>query len=152
MSEPRPGLLARMRCLAGDLGIHADVVERPGEDRHGDGADLAAAGGGAGKFMALAGRDGADDQPYDEQDRSDFHGCLQAMCAMMRSALGWPVARGCQRRRPRPPNDQPVPTPARCRARHARPTSSRLSGAKMAEVEVDVALMMNAMMKRAAAI
>jgi hypothetical protein len=101
--------------------------------------------------MALAGGDGADDQPYDEQDRSDSHGCLQAN-AMMWSGIGWLVPGGCQRRRPRPPNDQPVPTPARCRARHARPSISRLRGAKTAGVEVDVALMRNAMMNSAAAI
>jgi hypothetical protein len=48
--------------------------------------------------------------------------------------------------------DQPVPTPARCSARHASPARRRLDGAKTAAVDVDVALMRNAIINRAAAI
>ena len=88
-------LFARMRCLAGDLGVHADVVEGADEDGDCDCGDLIAALRGAGEFMALAGGDGADDEPYDEQDRSDSHGCLQAN-AMLRSGGsaggGWLLA------------------------------------------------------------
>jgi hypothetical protein len=47
--------------------------------------------------------------------------------------------------------DQPVPTPARCRARQASPASSRLIGEKTALVEVDVALSRNAIMNKIAA-
>jgi hypothetical protein len=47
--------------------------------------------------------------------------------------------------------DQPVPTPARCRARQARPASMRLVGEKTALVAVEVALSRKAIMKRTAA-
>jgi len=47
--------------------------------------------------------------------------------------------------------DQPVPTPARCRARQASPASIRLVGEKTALVEVDVAFSRNAIINRIAA-
>jgi hypothetical protein len=51
----------------------------------------------------------------------------------------------------RPGTDQPVPIPLRWRARQASPTSSRLVGEKTALVDVFVALIRNAMTKKAAA-
>jgi hypothetical protein len=52
--------------------------------------------------------------------------------------------RCCQRRRRRLGTFQPVPTPARCRARQASPTSSKLVGANTALVAVLVAFSRNA--------
>ena len=46
----------------------------------------------------------------------------------------------------------PLPTPARCRASRAKPTSSRLVGSKMALTAVPVALIIKAIAKRMAAI
>jgi hypothetical protein len=56
-----------------------------------------------------------------------------------------------QRRRRLRGSDQPVPTPARCRARQASPTSIRLVGENTALVAVLVAFSKNAMAKRMAA-
>ena len=51
--------------------------------------------------MALAGGDGADDQPYDERKRSiRFSPAASQANAMVWSGIGWLVACGCQRRRP----------------------------------------------------
>src|SRR5580700_10010692 len=58
----------------------------------------------------------------------------------------------CQRRRRRLGTFQPVPTPARCRARQASPTSSRLVGANTALVAVLVAFSKNAITNSTAAI
>jgi hypothetical protein len=80
--------------------------------------------------VSLAAGDGADYQPYDEQYCSDSHFYLRLL------PLG---------------TDQPVPTPARCRARQARPASMRLVGEKTALVAVEVALSKNAIMNRTAA-
>jgi hypothetical protein len=56
-----------------------------------------------------------------------------------------------QRRRRLRGSDQPVPTPATCRARQASPTSSRLVGENTALVAVLVAFSKNAMAKMMAA-
>jgi hypothetical protein len=59
--------------LAGDLGIRADIVERARDNRDDDRAGLGAAWARIGEVMALAGRDSADDEPDDQQHRSDAH-------------------------------------------------------------------------------
>jgi hypothetical protein len=80
--------------------------------------------------VALAAGDGANDQPYEEQYCSDSHFYLRLLLLDA---------------------DQPVPTPARCRARQASPTSIRLVGEKTALVAVEVALRRNAIMNKTAA-
>src|ERR1700691_4036623 len=69
----------------------------------------------------------------------------------VRSAHG-AQARCRQRRRLRLGTLQPVPTPARCKARQTSPTSSRLMGENTALVAVLVAFSKNAIANRMAAI
>jgi hypothetical protein len=57
---------ARLRCFACDLRVHAHVVERARENRHGDRARTRAVGVRTAVVVALAAGDGADDQPDDE--------------------------------------------------------------------------------------
>src|ERR1700727_2799979 len=66
-------LLARLRDLAVDLGVDADVVERPGQNCHHDGAGLRAVADGAVVVTALPSGDRADNEPDNENDRSDAH-------------------------------------------------------------------------------
>src|SRR5262245_17325330 len=58
--------------MAGDPGIHAEVVQRSCQDRYDDGA-----GAGAARQLvvvpALSGRDRPDDQPDGQQDRTESH-------------------------------------------------------------------------------
>src|SRR5918992_1316177 len=80
-----PGVRLRAQCpirraslagfgrVAGDLWIHADVVERAGDDRDEQRAGLRAVARGFGEVVALAGGDGADDQPDEEDDAADLH-------------------------------------------------------------------------------
>src|SRR5580693_3689774 len=67
------GLLAGLRECAVDLRVDAQVVERAGENRHRDRAARGAATDRPAVVAALPGGDGADDEPYDEQHRSDVH-------------------------------------------------------------------------------
>jgi hypothetical protein len=66
-------LLTGLRCHARDLWVHADIVEGASDNRQGDRAYLDAAVVGPVEVMTLAGRYGANDQPDDEYQRSNFH-------------------------------------------------------------------------------
>src|SRR5271156_633954 len=99
---------------ARDFRIHAaDVVERPRENRHGDRARLAAVRVRVVVVVALAACDGADDQPNDEQYRSDSHFYLREHTFRWGGVPdGYLVISG-QRREPRPGADALLPTPPR---------------------------------------
>jgi hypothetical protein len=72
-------LLAGLGQVAGDLRIDADVVQGASNDRHRDRARFGAVRRGPAVVMALAGRNGANDQPHDERCRSDAHCCLRRL-------------------------------------------------------------------------
>jgi len=74
--DPGP-LIAGLGRGAADVRIHARVVERTGEDRHGDGAGRAAVVDVLFEITPLARGDAADDQPDHEHQRSDVHLCLR---------------------------------------------------------------------------
>src|ERR1700729_1383945 len=99
----RPALLARLRALAVDLRVDADVVERPGQNCHHDGAGLRAVADGAVVVTALPSGDRADNEPDNENDRSDAHwtsagaaGPIREM-SMKEAALDWGQAAGLAR-------------------------------------------------------
>src|ERR1039457_2891993 len=90
-SAGRNGGPQHWRCLLGlarDLGIHAGIVERARDNRDDDRAGLGAAWARAGEVMSLAGRDRADDEPDDQQHRSDAHYYLRERQAGLDSDLG----------------------------------------------------------------
>ena len=58
---------------AGDRGVEAEVVERPREDRHGHRRALRAADVGEAEVTALPGREGSDDEPYEQDHRPSFY-------------------------------------------------------------------------------
>src|SRR5271165_5795287 len=76
----RAGLRAGLRRGTGDLRVHADIVQGPGQDGHPDRARFGAAGAGIVVVVALGARDGANDQPYDQDYRSDAHYGLRGLC------------------------------------------------------------------------
>ena len=59
--------------MAGNLRIHANVVERAGHDRDEDRSNIAAVLGGRAIVTALTSRYGPDDEPYQHDDTSDSH-------------------------------------------------------------------------------
>src|SRR5260221_14195152 len=65
--------LAGPRRRAGDLRIHAEVVQRAGQNSYENRPCMSAVRCASVVVMALVAGDGADDQPHCEQDRSDFH-------------------------------------------------------------------------------
>ena len=71
----KPGSLAAARLGggAGDLGVKAEVVERAREDRDGHRRALRAADVVEAEVAALPGRDGSDDQPYEQDHRPSFY-------------------------------------------------------------------------------
>src|SRR5436305_13892223 len=88
------------RSLAGlrarDLRVHAEIVQRPGEDRDHDRASLCAGHRRTVVVVALGARDGADDQPDGKDYGCDAHllppkGLLTGWdCSVHRIALLWP--------------------------------------------------------------
>src|SRR5580700_12055310 len=68
-----PLVLAGLRDGAIDPRVDAQVVKGTGEDRHHGRAGLGAGADGPAVVAALPGREGADDQPYEEQHRPDAH-------------------------------------------------------------------------------
>jgi MFS family permease len=54
-----------------DLRVHSEVIERARKDRHHSGSGLCAGLGGAAEVVALPGRQYADEQPDDQDHRSD---------------------------------------------------------------------------------
>jgi hypothetical protein len=74
---PEEGSIAGLRCLAGDLRIHADVVEGPCKDRQRDRARLSAARARP-VVVPLGAGYGPNDQPYKDQRRSDSHCYLRS--------------------------------------------------------------------------
>src|SRR5689334_1445051 len=70
-TKPQP-LLAGLRKLGAlDPRVHAQVVERPGQDRHDDRARPGATGVSGTEVAALARRKGADEEPHQHQDGCD---------------------------------------------------------------------------------
>jgi acetolactate synthase I/II/III large subunit len=67
-------LLAWLWNMAGDLGVHSDVVQRTGQDRDGDRARSGARVRRFAVIVALASGDGADDQPDQEYHSANSHG------------------------------------------------------------------------------
>ena len=67
------GLAAGRRQMAGYLRIHADVVERAGQDRDDDGPGMRTALIGRAVVTTLTSRYGPDDQPYQHNDASGSH-------------------------------------------------------------------------------
>jgi hypothetical protein len=63
--------------MAGNLRIHADVVERACRDRGDDRSGTGTAVGGRTVVTSLTGRYGPDDQPYQHDETSDSHAYLR---------------------------------------------------------------------------
>jgi hypothetical protein len=67
------GLAAGSRQMAGDLRIHAHIVERACRDRGDDRPGMGTALGGRAVITTLTGRYNPDDQPYQHDETSDSH-------------------------------------------------------------------------------
>src|SRR5258708_39218889 len=65
--------LARLRRRAVDLRVHAEVVQRAGQNSYGYRPCLGTVRNLGIVVMALVASNGSDDQPYYEQNRSNFH-------------------------------------------------------------------------------
>jgi hypothetical protein len=59
--------------MAGNLGVDPDVVERASRDCRDDVTRVGTRGCGRAIVTALAGRDGSDDQPYQQNEPTDSH-------------------------------------------------------------------------------
>jgi hypothetical protein len=72
---PERSVVPRRRAasVAQELGVATEVVERAGQDGHGDRAHAGAALRRRAVVMALPGREGADEQPDGEHDPPDTH-------------------------------------------------------------------------------
>src|SRR5215475_11083170 len=63
--------------MAGDLGIHADVIQRARQNGHRDGPRVRAVRVRAAVIVALPGSNSTNDQPNDKKDRSGTHRYLR---------------------------------------------------------------------------
>ena len=74
-------LTTGLRRGAVNVGIHAQVVERAGQDRHRGCTGLTSVAGGRVIIAALPGGEAADNQPDDKKHRSEVHvASLSMMC------------------------------------------------------------------------
>src|SRR6266487_1221800 len=90
------GSAARGGQMAGNLRVHAYVVERTGRDRGDDVAGVGAVVRRRAVVSAPAGRDRADDQPYQHNEPSDSHLYLRQTSSSYPSA-GSPAGRRWRR-------------------------------------------------------
>src|SRR5437764_1688528 len=72
-APPGCRLLRRLRHIAFDLRVDTDIVERAGHDRDDGVAGLGAVAAGTTEVAALGRGDHSDDQPDDDDDRTDAH-------------------------------------------------------------------------------
>src|SRR5207344_2027452 len=70
---PGPLAAAGLGRGAGDHGVEAEVVERAREDRHGHRRALGAADVVEAEVTALPGREGSDNEPYEQDHRPSFY-------------------------------------------------------------------------------
>jgi hypothetical protein len=109
-----PGLFGRLRHVTMDLGVHPEIVERPGDDGHHDAARVCAVRVRAREVVPLRGSDESDQQPHHrgrgENTRQDWAPHCFSLFAFADS-LG--IAR--------------LPSPPACRASTLYPVSEWLT-------------------------